>query len=172
MFPRLVLRIALILSMSIWWGGLTFYALFVVPTGVDVLGGETEQGFITQRVSNIINLCGLLALALLLVNMAASWRSLGRFAKSALVASWLAMAAAQFILFLTHPRLDALLDVPSHSIIEPSSFHRLHEFYLSVTTAQWSAGLLHLIAIITIWSRGDRKADANINEPPCPPHTP
>jgi hypothetical protein len=153
MVARYLSRLATVLTMSLWWGGLTFYALFVVPTGVDVLGGETEQGFITQRVSNIINLCGLLALAVLLVHAAASWRSIGRFAKITLSTTWLITAAAQTALFLMHPHLDALLDVPSHSIIEPSSFHRLHELYLTVTTIAWSAALLHLVAIITIWSR-------------------
>lgn len=151
MVARYLARLATILTMALWWGGLTFYALFVVPTGVDVLGGETEQGFITQRVSNIVNLCGIVALAVLLANAATSWRSIGRFARSALAITWLAMAAAQSVLLLVHPRLDALLDVATHSIVEPSGFHRLHEFYLSVTTIQWSAGLLHLIAMLAIW---------------------
>src|SRR5262245_2017182 len=153
MVARYLSRLATVLTMALWWGGLTFYALFVVPTGVEVLGGETEQGFITQRVSNIINLCGVLALVVLLVHAAVSWRSIGRFAKITLSTTWFITAAAQSVLLLMHPRLDALLDVPSHSIVEPSSFHRLHELYLIVITIQWSSALLHLVAIITIWSR-------------------
>ena len=160
MAARYLSRLATLLAMAIWWGGLTFYALFVVPTGVDVLGGETEQGFITQRVSNIINLCGLLALVVLLVHAAVSWRSIGRLSRIALSSTWLITAAAQFALLLMHPRLDALLDVPSHTIIEPSSFHRLHELYLIVTTIQWSAALVHLVAIIKIWSREARNQSA------------
>jgi len=156
MVARFFVRLATVLAMALWWGGLTFYALFVVPTGVDVLGGETEQGFITQRVSNVINLCGLLALVVLLVHAAASWRSIGRLAKIALSTTWFITAAAQAALLLMHPRLDALLDVSSHTIIEPSPFHRLHELYLIVTTIQWSAGLMHLVAIIAIWSRETR----------------
>jgi len=163
MFPRLLLRTTTVLTMALWWGGLTFYALFVVPTGFEVLGGETEQGFITQRVSNIINLCGLVALAVLLGNVAAGWRSIGRFARFALAGTWLAMAAAQLVLMLVHPRLDALLDAGSHSIVEPSSFHRLHEFYLSVTTVQWSAGLAHLLTVISMWSCGDRTTGCQLN---------
>jgi hypothetical protein len=156
MVARYLSRLATVLAMSLWWGGLTFYALFVVPTGVDVLGGETQQGFITQRVSNIMNLCGIVALVVLLANAAASWRSIGRLAKSVIAITWLAMAAAQLVLLLVHPRLDALLDMRSQSIAEPSSFHRLHEFYLSVTTIQWSAGLLHLVAVVAIWCRPPR----------------
>jgi hypothetical protein len=152
MVARYLSRLASVLAMALWWGGLTFYALFVVPTGVEVLGGETEQGFITQRVSNIINLCGILALVVLLVHTAVAWRSIGRLSRVALSSTWLITAAAQSALLLMHSRLDALLDVPSHSIVEPSSFHRLHELYLIVTTVGWSAALVHLVAIITIWS--------------------
>src|SRR5262245_22998237 len=100
MVARYLSRLATVLTMALWWGGMTFYALFVVPTGVEVLGGGTEQGFITQRVSTIINLCGMVALAVLLGNAAASWRSIGRFAKLALSVTWLAMATAQVVLLL------------------------------------------------------------------------
>ena len=73
-FARLLPHMAALLAMALWWGGLTFYAAFVVPIGVEVLGGATEQGFITQRVSNIINLLGALTLVVLVWNAAASWR--------------------------------------------------------------------------------------------------
>ena len=33
-----------------WWGGLCFYAIVVLPIGTEVVG-TVEQGFITQRVT-------------------------------------------------------------------------------------------------------------------------
>src|SRR5262245_62510583 len=100
MVARYLSRLAAVLTMALWWGGLTFYALFVVPTGVDVLGSETGQGFITQRVSSIINLCGILALIVLLVHAAVSWRSISRLPRIALSTTWLITAAAQSALLL------------------------------------------------------------------------
>ena len=147
-FARLLPHMAALLAMALWWGGLTFYAAFVVPIGVEVLGGATEQGFITQRVSNIINLLGTLTLAVLVWNAAASWRAAGRTTKAVLITSWIVMAGAQLVLFVIHPRLDAMLDVSTHSIIDPAAFHPLHEFYLTIVSIQWFAGLAHLVAMI------------------------
>lgn len=42
----------------IWQGGFMFYGGVVVPTGAAVLGSEVEQGFITQSVTNYLNLAG------------------------------------------------------------------------------------------------------------------
>jgi hypothetical protein len=134
--------------MAIWWGGLTFYAVFVVPTGVEVLGGETEQGFVTQRVSNSINLLATLTLAVLVWNAAVRWRESGRRMRAILIISWLVMAGTLVALYLIHPRLDAMLDAQTHSIINPSTFHSLHETYLTIVSVQWFAGLVQFIAVI------------------------
>ena len=75
---RLLPQMAALLAMALWWGGLTFYAAVVVPTGVEVLGGAAEQGFITQRVSNIINLLGALTLAVLVGTLRQVARRAGR----------------------------------------------------------------------------------------------
>jgi hypothetical protein len=46
---------------ALWWGGLTFYASVVVPTGARILHSHTKQGFITQEVTNWINVTGMVA---------------------------------------------------------------------------------------------------------------
>jgi hypothetical protein len=148
-FARFLPHMAALLAMALWWGGLTFYAAFVVPTGVEVLGGATEQGFVTQRVSKIINLLGALTLAMLIWNAFANWRAMGRTTKAVLITSWIVMAGTQLVLFVIHPRLDAMLDVQTHSIIDPTAFHPLHEFYLTIVSVQWFAGLAHLVAVTT-----------------------
>ncbi len=38
------------IAWAVWWGGLSFYAILVVPIGTEQLG-SVEQGFITQKVS-------------------------------------------------------------------------------------------------------------------------
>jgi hypothetical protein len=156
MLTKLISRVAAILAMAFWWGGLTFYALIVVPTGVEVLGGETEQGFVTRQVSNSINLAGIATLVILLWSASASWRDAGRRAKAILVTSWVVMAGAQAVLLVVHPRLDAMLDAQTHTIADPSLFHPLHEFYLTVTGVQWFAGLLHLLTLMTVWQSAGR----------------
>jgi hypothetical protein len=148
---RLAARIAAVLAMAFWWGGLTFYGLVVVPIGVDVLGGATEQGFVTRQVSNWINLSGAVTLVVLLIAGATTWNGAGRIAKATLAVSWLVMAAAQTVLAMLHPRLNAMLNIQSQSISDPATFHPLHEFYLTVTGVQWFAGLLHLLVLLAVW---------------------
>jgi hypothetical protein len=148
MLLRFLPRLAAVIALALWWGGLTFYAVFVVPVGVDVLGGATEQGFITQQVSNSINLLAVLTLVTLVWNGVASRRETGRLMKISLIATWLVMAATQAVLFVVHPQLDGMLDATSHSLARPESFHALHEFYLTVVGVQWFAGLLHLMGVV------------------------
>lgn len=52
----------LTLVVGLWLGGLTFYAGIVVPIGTEIVGG-TEQGFVTQRVTNWLNALGVVAKA-------------------------------------------------------------------------------------------------------------
>ena len=59
-------RLFAILLLAVWWGGFTFYALVVVPTGHQVLRSKVRQGFITQQVTNQLNVLGAVTLALLL----------------------------------------------------------------------------------------------------------
>ena len=150
-------RIAAVLAMSFWWGGLAFYGLIVVPTGVEVLGSAMEQGFITRQVSNSLNLSGAATLAILLWSAAATWRKGVGLTKWLLATSWIVMAGAQLVLFVVHPRLDAMLDAQTQTIAEPTSFHSLHEFYLSITGLQWFAGLLHLVVLLFTWQNADRQ---------------
>ena len=56
---------------------------------------------------------------------------------------------AQLVLFVIHPRLDAMLDAQTHSIIVPTAFHPLHEFYLTIVSVQWFAGLAHFVTLIS-----------------------
>jgi len=129
-------RYATTLALALWLGGLTFYALVVVPIGSDILG-STGQGFITQRVTNWLNLIAAASLVLLLVNVA---KQRGRL----LTASWVALAITQATLFAMHPWLDAMLDASAESIAEPALFYWRHGIYLDVTAVQWVTLFVHL----------------------------
>src|ERR1700746_354095 len=59
-----VRRWLLLWALMFWQGGFTFYGGVVVPVGSAVLGSEREQGFITRKVTNYLNLAGAVALAI------------------------------------------------------------------------------------------------------------
>jgi hypothetical protein len=130
------------LAIAFWLGGLTFYGLIVVPVGADILG-STGQGFITQRVTNQLNLIATGVLAVLLANVILRR---GRF----LIGSWLVLATTQVALFAMHPLLDAMLDATTQEISDGALFYKRHGIYLDVTAIQWAALLVHLWCIQSV----------------------
>jgi hypothetical protein len=140
-----------ILSIAFWLGGLTFYALIVVPVGTDILG-STGQGFITQRVTNQLNIVACGVLALLLVNVI---RRGGRL----LIGSWLILLLTQVALFVMHPWLDAMLDSTTQEISDGALFYKRHGIYLDVTAVQWATLLIQLWCVQAVPKRLVAPAD-------------
>jgi hypothetical protein len=147
---QLLRRFTVAATLMFWQGGFTFYAAIVVPTGADVLGGHLEQGFVTRRVTNYLNLAGAAALPVLAWDVASSsdvvrWRRRLRWAIWALLVATL---AGQVWL---HVRLDRLLDAGEHVILDRAAFRWEHGFYLNVSTVQWFAGLIALFLSLWAW---------------------
>ena len=129
-----------LVSLTLWWGGLTFYSLVVVPIGSDVFGA-TAQGFVTQRVTHWLNGMSLVTLVLLLWNLTVTRRRL-------LIVTWLLMVSSLAGLAVLHGSLDALLDPQSQTVNDAERFYRLHRVYLVLTAVQWLAGLAHLWGLL------------------------
>jgi hypothetical protein len=149
---ELLRRAIVTLALAVWWGGLTFYGAVVVPVGTEVLGGATEQGFVTQRVTERLNVLGVVTLALLLWNLLASAAALRPGVRRALAVSLAIMLAAQLALFGLHARLDAMVNTFAHIVAAPhAQFYGVHRAYLLVSAAQWGAGLAHLLVLTVAW---------------------
>ncbi len=129
---------------AVWWGGFTFYAAVVVPTGHEVLHSSIRQGFITQAVTGRLNVLGVAALLMLVWQRWAQPTADAAPNRRLLFATWLVMAIALVGLFWLHPYLDQLLDQGGHSIIDEERFYSLHRWYLLISTVQWLAGAVHL----------------------------
>src|SRR5881394_2353867 len=80
----------------------------------------------------------------LLWNFIAMWREPCINMQWALAMSWLIMTAVQDSLFVLHPALDNMLNTDTHQILDRLRFRSLHNTYLTVSTVQWAAGLLHV----------------------------
>ena len=153
-----------ILLLTVWWGGFTFYALVVVPTGHKVLRSKVRQGFITQQVTTKLNLLAAVTLALLAWQTATLRREggpPGRFRLAVLSWGVLALAA----LFWLHPHLDALLDSVNRIVTEEDRFYALHRWYLIIASVQWLAGLIYLCC--TLDALRDNGTTALLAQPPA-----
>lgn len=146
-------RFVVIAAIAWWLGGFTFYAGVAVPVGMEVLGSHKIVGFVTQRVTNWLNVGGVIALAVLLWNVVLSQKGrVGRL-RSTLWATWILMAAIQVELIVVHPTMDRLLAPrPTRMILDEGRFDSLHRVYLISSSIQWAIGLLHVWCICLAWS--------------------
>jgi hypothetical protein len=120
--------------LSIWWGAFTFYAGVVVPVGMRVLGSHTEMGFITQQVTNYLNVFSLIIFqiyAYLLKNQEVNDNNLVE------EITVISLIGFQLLLFLLHSYQTDLLDFVHHKVIDYGKFYLLHRIYLIVETFIW-----------------------------------
>lgn len=54
------------------------------------------------------------------------------------------MAAVKVGLFALHPAMDRLLDPRAKTVLDDARFYQLHVVYLTSSTIQWVAGVLHV----------------------------
>lgn len=140
------------LSMMLWMGGFTFYAGFVLHTLEDIYG-EPEAGFVTQRISDIFNVSGVVALAVwwALVVMERRWfatRGGGMRAWSWIRLLSLAISTGLLVyLMALNPRLDEHLATRG-----TSGFYALHQTYLIASVAHWAVNLAATVATIAGWT--------------------
>ena len=147
-------RFIVIAAIAFWLGGFTFYAGVAVPMGVEVLGTHKAVGFITQRVTYWLNIAGVVALSIFLLNILIGWRISGKHLKRMLLMTWIAMVAIEIELFIMHPFLDRLLTTqPVREILDVDRFDMLHRIYLISSSVQWFFGVLHVWGISLLWGK-------------------
>ena len=149
-------RFAVICAVALWIGGFTFYSSFAIPAATEQLGSAREAGFITQKVTNSLNVCGVIALGFLFWNVGAVWRAMSTRERHALGWTLGLLTIADITLLLLHPQLEARLDMATQTILPKRNFYAYHRAYLWISTAQWGVALLHVWIVLAIWRRQDR----------------
>jgi hypothetical protein len=153
---RLFRRLLLVWLLMFWQGGFMFYGAVVVPIGTAVLRSAQEQGWITQRVTDGINLAAVPALVVWAWALAAEPPpTRGRRVRAWLL--WLLLVAALVALAWVHVRMDALLDAENRDIIRRPDFRELHRWYLRVSTVQWLGAIVLSVATLRGWRDADRR---------------
>jgi hypothetical protein len=146
-------RLLIMAAFAVWQGGFIFYTAVVVPIGAEVLGSARRQGFITRQVTDAMNACGAVALSAMAWEVV-SCRDPRRRRVFARAALWALMAGCAVALFLLHPRMEALLDVPNQAIVDVAAFRPLHRAYLWVSSGQWACATVYLALTLAAW-RGE-----------------
>ncbi len=154
-----VCRILLLLVFSLYWGGLTFYTGFVVRIAHDVLNDPMDGGLITQRVTAVLQILGVVTVVLMLCNGVAVARQSPKFGYPLVVCA--AIAGCTLIgLFVVHGHLDAIINLATSEITDRDAFTAGHRRYNQLTTIQWFASLAYLPTTVFAW----RSIDAKTNQ--------
>ena len=147
MDATLLRRLLLLMTLMVWQGGFMFYGGVVVEVGADVLGSHRTQGFVTQRVTNYLNVAGAVALAVWGWDVAAG----GAGGRRPRWIGWGVLVALLVALVWLHPRLDALLVADEFRILDRPDYRRLHQWYLGLSTIQWAVAVSLTGLTIRAW---------------------
>ena len=143
-------RYATLTSLSVWFGGFTFYAAAVVPILHDELD-VFQAGLITRRVTDLLNCVGVATLA---IWWTATWREPSRASCSrrgylTRVALLTSTSLLLGFLIILHRVMDQRLDA-----MGTRGFYPLHRVYLIASTVQWFVHLA-LFALTALERRGE-----------------
>ena len=144
------LRFLFLVSLLFWQGGFMFYGGVVVPVGGAILGSETEQGFITQSVTNYLNLAGAVCLLFWLAEL---WTSRKAGLLKIEWAFWLLNAFSMAVLVIAHHIMDQTLNSANSSITNPKTFDQLHKVYIGTSSIQWALSRCMLLLMLLRWGR-------------------
>ncbi len=131
-FLQNIWTLGLCITWGVWWGGLTFYAVVVVPIGTSDLG-SVEQGFVTQQVTIVHNWLSVLFILCLILE--SSMRS-SRF----LFGLGIALSILTYELFRWHGHLSSMMNFQERTV--QAGFYQEHAIYLWLIAAQWITGLV------------------------------
>jgi hypothetical protein len=141
------------LSLIVWFGGFTFYTSTTVRLGSKVVGGLT-QGYITQRVTDRLNIfAGVMAVGVLL-DIVVRWQGMGIGLRLMRSVNWLVIVVGLIFSVILHIELDQLLqptetlDITNLSHPDPKLFSPLHQRYQMVNTFIWMAALVEIVVLV------------------------
>ena len=117
-----------------------------------ILGSEREQGFITQSVTNYLNLAGAVCLILFLEHL---WHDRRHGVSKLDWCLWSFAALSLVVLAVIHRAMDQIVNAESSSILDPGRFGRFHKMYIGTSSLQWLAGLAMLFLTLVRWQRQD-----------------
>jgi len=125
----------LLVAYALAFGGFTFYAAFVVPTGGRVLDATT-QGFVTREVVPWLNYFALATAVLFVVEIFLRRKSATHLSAFYFLPA-IIIATCFGVLVYIYPQMNALLDGEQMAVLETEKFYGLHRIYLWTSTFQW-----------------------------------
>jgi hypothetical protein len=146
-------RLLLLWTLLFWQGGFMFYGTVVVPIGTEAFGAE-EQGWITRRVTNGLNLAAIPPLAVWAWELAADPADRRR-RQTARWLLWALLVVTLIGLAGLHEAMDGQLDLERSRILNRAAFREFHRWYLRVSTLQWAGCVALSYLTLQVWRNRD-----------------
>jgi hypothetical protein len=148
-----VLRLLYVVVLSIYIGGFTFYSAVVIPVLHDRLESSLETGLVTQRVTDVLNLLGLVTLSLgwCVYALNAGFGLPGDRDSRCTIWPLVISSICLVVLLVLHRVLDRKLESGTFT-----GFYPCHRAYLWASTVQWFANLGLLIQSTGVFTRSPR----------------
>lgn len=147
---QVAFRFLWLVMFALWQGGFMFYGAIVVPVGTKVLGSESLQGFITQSVTNHLNIIGAISLGVWLIEMLLN-RDIRRIRQLTRWCLLISMLLLLSLLCWIHLELDTLLDAGSQTVLRQQQFNRVHSWYLINSTLLWALSMVFALVTLGAW---------------------
>jgi len=138
-----------VLAWALWMGGFTFFTAVSLRVAHKVLDDPGDFGFVTQVVTDRLNVIGLVAVLLLAVQLASVWRPMPLRSRLFVSATWLTLAITLGLMFVQHNQIDVLIDFQQRVVLDHDAFEVIHNRYELVATIQWFAAVVHLACLLT-----------------------
>ena len=144
-----VFRRLFLVALSIYIGGFTFYSAVVIPVLHDRLESSLETGLITQRVTDMLNLLGVVTLSLgwCVYGLSAGWNSQSDRGSRCKIWPLVISSICLVVLLVLHRVLDRKLETNMFA-----GFYPYHRAYLWTSTVQWLANLVLLIQLTDVFT--------------------
>lgn len=146
---KVIHRMLLIVSFSVWQGGFMFYGGVVIPVGSRILESDSMQGRITQSVTNYLNLSGTVCLIVWLTHF---WYDRRTGVSRLEQIMWGLVTVMLLALALIHIQMDLTLSSELTVSFDPKLFGRYHKMYIGTSTLQWLASLVMLFERLRRWT--------------------
>ena len=131
-------------ALLFWQGGFTFYAAVVIPIAGGVLHDKLHlRARITDAATSWLNWAGVVALALLLWDLAAT-ADPSRLRRRLRGGCWAVLFASLAALFFLHSWLEVLDPATGKGPADAATFFLLHSVYIWASAVQWLAALIYL----------------------------
>ena len=144
---RPIQQYASVVAIVLWLGGFTFYATLVVPSG-ELVVGRVPQGYVTQRVTDGLNVIGCVLLLFMLVDLMLHRKYLSPWAMRARCLGLVVFGVGLVMLFELHNHMDALMDRTTLAKPDRVVFKPMHQRYQMIFTFMWMATVLELAMML------------------------